>query len=157
MRLIFKERLFSWFDSYDVYNEYKETVFTVEGKFAWGKELHVNDAGGRHIATLKQKIMSFLPAYKLYVGNECVGTIKKEFTLFTPSFYIDCNDWQVEGNFLEWDYEVKDANGGIVATISKKILNWTDTYVLDIYDDKDAVTVLMVALAIDAEKARNNN
>ena len=33
MRLYFKQRFFSWFDSYDIYDEATgEPVFTVEGK-----------------------------------------------------------------------------------------------------------------------------
>ena len=36
MRLLFKQRFFSWFDSYDIYNEAGETVYTVEGKLSWG-------------------------------------------------------------------------------------------------------------------------
>lgn len=35
MRLLFKQRFF-WFDSYDIYDEDGNTVFTVEGKLAWG-------------------------------------------------------------------------------------------------------------------------
>ena len=36
VRLIFKQRLFSWFDKYDTYDEAGNTVFTVEGQLAWG-------------------------------------------------------------------------------------------------------------------------
>ena len=35
MRLLFKQRLFSWFDSYDIYEEDGSTVYTVEGKAAY--------------------------------------------------------------------------------------------------------------------------
>ena len=35
MRLLFRQRLFSWFDSYDIYDEVGNTVYTVEGKLAW--------------------------------------------------------------------------------------------------------------------------
>ena len=35
MRLLFRQRLFSWFDSYDIYDEAGNTVYTVEGKLAW--------------------------------------------------------------------------------------------------------------------------
>ena len=34
MKLLFKQRFFSWFDSYDIYNEAGETVYTVEGKLS---------------------------------------------------------------------------------------------------------------------------
>ena len=29
MKLLFKQRIFSWFDSYDIYNENGETLFQV--------------------------------------------------------------------------------------------------------------------------------
>ena len=32
MRLLFKQRFFSWFDSYDIYDDNGATVFTVEGR-----------------------------------------------------------------------------------------------------------------------------
>ena len=53
---------------------------------------------------------------------------------------------------MEWDYSILDAQGGEVARISKELFHWTDTYVLDVADPDDALGVLLVALAIDAEK-----
>ena len=51
MRLLFRQRLFSWFDSYDIYDEAGNTVYTVEGKLAWGHCLHILNAAGDHIGT----------------------------------------------------------------------------------------------------------
>ena len=45
MRLLFRQRLFSWFDSYDIYDEAGNTVYTVEGKLAWGHCLHILNGG----------------------------------------------------------------------------------------------------------------
>ena len=36
MKLLFKQRFFSWFDSYDIYNEEGDTVYTVKGAPSWG-------------------------------------------------------------------------------------------------------------------------
>ena len=152
MRLLFKQRLFSWFDSYDIYDEDGRTVYTVEGKLSWGHWLHILDAAGNHIGTVQERVFTFLPKFELYVGGEYAGCIQKEFTFFTPRFDIDCNGWQVEGSFLEWDYTVREACGALVATISKELFNWTDTYVIDVAEEKDALYALMVVLAIDAEK-----
>lgn len=33
MKLLFKQRMFSWFDSYDIYDEQGIPVFTVKGNF----------------------------------------------------------------------------------------------------------------------------
>lgn len=156
MRLYFKQRFFSWLDSYDIYDDEGNTVFTVEGKLSWGHCLHVNDANGRHIGTLQEKIFTFLPQFEIYINDSYVGCIKKEFTFFHPQFTIDCNGWQVEGEWLEWDYTIRDSAGGQVASISKEPFNWTDTYVIDVADPVDALGALLVVLAIDAEKCSRN-
>ena len=152
MKLLFKQRFFTWFDSYDIYDESGATLFTVEGQLGWGHTLHINDAKGEHIATLKQRLFTFLPKFDLYIGEDLVGTITKDFTFFAPAFDVDFNNWRVEGQFMEWDYDILDKFGNQVASISKELFNWTDTYVIDVADPNDALYALMVVLAIDAEK-----
>lgn len=152
MRLNFKQRLFSWLDSYDIYDEEGNTVFTVEGKLSWGHCLHVNDAYGQHIGTLQEKIFTFLPQFEIYINDSYVGCIRKEFTMFKPQFTIDCNGWQVNGEWMEWDYTITDSSGRQVATVTKELFQWTDTYIIDVTDPVDALGALLVVLAIDAEK-----
>ena len=157
MKLLFKQRFFSWFDSYDIYDEAGATLFTVEGQLSWGHTLHINDANGVHIATLKQRLFTFLPKFDLFIGEELVGTITKDFTFFVPAFDVDFNNWRVQGQFMEWDYDILDKFGAQVATVSKELFNWTDTYVIDVRDPDDALCALMVVLAIDAEKCSRSN
>ena len=157
MKLLFKQRFFSWFDSYDIYDEAGTTLFTVEGQLSWGHTLHINDANGVHIATLKQRLFTFLPKFDLFIGEELVGTITKDFTFFVPAFDVDFNNWRVQGQFMEWDYDILDKFGAQVATVSKELFNWTDTYVIDVRDPDNALCALMVVLAIDAEKCSRNN
>ena len=156
MRLLFKQRFFSWLDSYDIYDETGNTVFTVEGKLSWGHCLHILDGGGRHVATLQEKVFTFLPQFEIYIEDEYVGCIRKEFTFFTPKFTIDCNDWEVDGEWLEWDYRITSPSQGHIATVSKEVFNWTDTYVIDVPDQGNVLGALMVVLAIDAEKCSRN-
>ncbi|MBP3508166.1 LURP-one-related/scramblase family protein [Oscillibacter sp.] len=156
MRLYFKQRFFSWFDSYDIYDEAGNVVYTVEGKLSWGHCLHILNSVGEHIGTVQERVFTFLPKFEMYVGEQYVGCIQKEFTFFTPRFDIDCNGWQVEGSFMEWDYTVTEPCGAPVAQISKELFNWTDTYVIDVADPGNALCVLMLVLAIDAEKCSRN-
>ena len=156
MQLLFKQRFFSWFDSYDIYDAQGRTVFTVEGKMSWGHRLHILNADGEHIATVKQRVMTFLPRFELYEGDAYVGCITKEFSFFRPSFSVDCNGWAVDGDFMEWDYQIVDASGAVIATVSKELFHMTDTYVIDVVDPEDALHALMVVLAIDAEKDSRN-
>lgn len=156
MQLLFKQRMFSWFDSYDIYNEAGEVVYVVKGQLAWGHCLKIFDAWGGEIGMVKERVLTFLPSFELYVGDEYLGCIRKEFALFKPVYTIECNGWQVEGNFLEWDYEITGPDGEPKAAVSKQLLNWTDTYVIDVADPADALCALMLVLAIDAEKCSRN-
>lgn len=156
MKLLFKQRFFSWFDSYDVYDISGRPVYTVKGELAWGHQLRIYDACGRELGLVKEKILTWLPAFEMYMGGSYVGRISKEFTFFKPKFNIECNGYHVEGDWLEWDYRICDPYGRCVATVSKELFNWTDTYVIDVADPKDALCVLMLVLAIDAEKCSRN-
>ena len=69
---------------------------------------------------------------------------------------MDCRDWEVRGQIMEWDYEIVDSRGAVVAAVNKELFNWTDTYMMEIADPADALYVLMVVLAIDAEKCSRN-
>ncbi len=157
MKLLFKQRFFSWFCSYDIYDEDGNTVFTVKGQLSWGHKLNVYDASGNHIATLQEKVLSFLPRFEIYIGEECVGTIKKEFTFFKPKFSVDYKGWKIEGDFLEWDYTIYDFDGKYVANVTKKLFNLTDTYTINVGSPDDALAALMLVLAIDAEKCSRDD
>ncbi len=151
MRMIFKQRVFSWFDSYDIYDEGGATLYTVKGQFAWGHCLKIFDPYGNEVATVRERF-SLMPRFEMYLGGYLIGNIRKEFSFFKPRYHIDCNGWQVEGNFWEWDYDVVDYNGQSVARVSKELFAFGDTYVIDVFKRDDALCMLMLVLAIDAEK-----
>ncbi len=151
MKILFKQRFFSWLDSYDIYAEDGSTLYTVRGQLSWGHCLKIFDAAGYEVGMVKEQVLTWLPKFEMYVGDRRVGCIRKELTLFRPRFNIDCNGWTVDGNFLEWDYVIQDGSS-CVASVSKQLLNWTDTYVIDVVNPADALSVLMLVLAIDAEK-----
>ena len=157
MKLLFRQRAFSWFDSYDIYDENENTVYVVKGQLSWGHCLKIYDPEEQQeLGTVKEEILTWLPKFELYEGETCIGTLKKELTFFKPKYNIDFNGWHVEGDVFEWDYTITGPDGGTVAAVSKEPFRWTDTYVLDITDPKDALYVLMFVLAIDAEKCSRN-
>lgn len=152
MKLLFRQRFFSWFDSYDIWDEAGQTVYTVRGQLSWGHCLKIFDAQNRAIGMVRERVLSFLPRFELFLGDRYFGCIRKELSFFRPHYHFDCADWQVTGDFFEWDYTISHADGSPVAVISKQLLRWTDTYVIDVVTPQDALTVLMFVLAMDAEK-----
>lgn len=152
MKLIFKQRFFSWFDSYDIYDENGNTLYTVKGQLSWGHLLKIFEASGREAGMVRERILTFMPQFELYSDGDYIGRIRREFTLFKPRYVIDFSGWRVQGNFIEWDYSVTDEYGYGIATVSKLLFRWTDTYSIDVADPCNALYVLMLVLAIDAEK-----
>lgn len=156
MKLLFKQRFFSWFDSYDIYYEDGSLAYNVRGQFSLGHCLKIYDPQGCEIGTVLQKIFVFMPQFELYLGDIYMGCIRREFSFFKPRYHIDCNGWHIEGDIFGWDYRIVNDLGSEVAYISKMLWNFTDTYSIDVRDPKDALSALMFVLAIDAEKCSNN-
>jgi len=157
MKLLFKQRMFSWLCSYDIFNEHGETVYTVKGELSWGHKLRIYNAAGMPIACVKQRVLTWLPKFEMFLGEQYIGCISRVFNFFTPKYHIDCNGWQVDGDWFEWDYTIVSPTGGRIANISKELWNWTDTYSIDVENPADALCALMLVLAIDAEKCSRND
>lgn len=100
MKLLFRQRAFSWFDSYDIYDENENTVYVVKGQLSWGHCLKIYDPEEQQeLGTVKEEILTWLPKFELYEGETCIGTLKKELTFFKPKYNIDFNGWHVEAMY----------------------------------------------------------
>lgn len=101
MKLLIKQRVFSWTDTYDVYDENGNAKYFVKAEFlALGHRLHVYDAADREVGVIRQKLMTLLPVFEIEVGGITRGRIEKRFTLFKPRYDVDFNGWRVEGDFM---------------------------------------------------------
>ena len=70
-------------------------------------------------------------------------------------YNIDFNGWRVEGDFLGWDYDVYSGCSSIIH-ISKQLLHWGDTYVIDFTNPGDELLGMMLVIAIDAANCSQN-
>ena len=73
MKLLFKQRFFSWFDSYDIYDETGRTVYTVQGQLAWGHCMKVFDVSGNEVGMIQEKIFTLLPKFEMYLNGQYAG------------------------------------------------------------------------------------
>ena len=156
MKLLIKQRVFSWGDTYDIYDENGNVKYVVKAEiFALGHQLHVYDANGFEIGQIKQKLLTFLPRFEIEMNGRTVGTISKQFTLFRPKYEIDFNGWRVEGDFLGWDYDVYEGCCSVIH-ISKELFHWGDTYVIDFNNPQDEIMGMMLVVAIDAANCEDS-
>ena len=155
MKLIFKQRIFSWLDSYDIYDEFGNVYFSVEGKLYFGHSFNIYDKNKCLVGKLKQKIFTFLPVFEIYDGQDkYLGSVTKNFTFFKPSFSLDYHGLEVTGDWFEWDYEIRK-NGKVIASINKELFRFSDTYQMNV-SEYYAFDALMIVLAIDAVKCCND-
>jgi uncharacterized protein YxjI len=157
MKLYIKQKVFSWGDKFTVKDEYGNDKYIVEGEiFSWGKKLHVYDIMGREVAFIKQEVWSFLPRYYVFCNDRQVAEIKKEFTLFFPRYTIAGLGWDIDGGFMEHEYQITQAGHQIVS-ISKEWMTWGDSYELTISNPQDEIVALAVVLTIDCVMAAQSS
>ena len=79
MKLLFRQRAFSWFDSYDIYDENENTVYVVKGQLSWGHCLKIYDPEEQQeLGTVKEEILTWLPKFELYEGETCIGMVLRQ-------------------------------------------------------------------------------
>lgn len=157
MKLLIKQRVFAWGDTYDIYDEEGNVKYIVKAEiFALGHQLHVYDAYKNEIGEIQQKLFTLLPQFEIVIGGNVCGTISKKFTFLRPKYEIDFNGWRVEGDFLEWDYNVYEGRSSIIH-ISKQLFRWGDTYVIDFANPQDELMGMMLVIAIDAANCSDSN
>ena len=121
MKMYFKQRLFSWFDCYDIYDEDGHTLYRVEGQLSWGHCLKIFDTSDQEVGRVEEKLFRLLPKFEMYAGIEYIGCISRDFSGFVK---LLCRLQELagqEGDFMQWDYQVLDFSGNQVASIYKRV------------------------------------
>lgn len=151
MKLRIKQRVFSWGDTYDVYDENGEARYYVKAEiFSFGHQIHVYEKRtGQEVGSIHQKLFTFLPTFEIVINGRMAGTVKKQFTLFSQNYDVDFRGWEVQGNFLGWDYQVMQGDA-VVMNISKELLSWGDTYTMTYNNPAYEMPGLLLVIAIDA-------
>lgn len=149
MKLYIKQKMFSFKSRFTIKDQYKNDQFFVEGEiFSLGHKLHVFDENEQEIALVKQKLLSFLPKYEVYLDNKLVTTIDQELTLIKHKHTLRGLQWQVAGDIFHHEYQITERNKTI-ATISKVWFSMSDSYEIDICETKNTELVVAIVLAID--------
>ena len=148
-----RERMLSWGDDFTIKDTDGNDVYYVDGKaFSVGHKLSFKDMTGRELAFIDQKVLSFGPQYEIIRDGKTVAVVKKHlFTLLRTRFTVDVpgpDDLEASGNFLAHEYTF-ERGGREVARVSKKWISLSDSYVIDVPDEQDAILILASAVVID--------
>ncbi len=153
MKLYIKQKAFSFKDKFFIKDEYEADKYYVEGEiFTLGKKLHVYDMIGNEVMYISQRPFTFLPKVDIYINDELIGTLIKEFTFFSQVYTFEGPGWEITGDFMAHDYEML-CSGNTVATVEKEWFTWGDSYALEIAEYHDELHALGVLLGIDVVNA----
>ena len=73
MKLLMKQRVFSWTDTYDVYDEAGNKKYFVKAElFRLGHQIHVFDVSGNEIGMIKQRLFTLLPSFYSFSAFSCI-------------------------------------------------------------------------------------
>jgi uncharacterized protein YxjI len=148
-----RQKILAWGDDFTILDESGRDVFLVDGKaFSLGKQLSFQDLNGNELAFIRQRLLAWGPTYELHIDGALYAEVRKElFGFFKCRFTVDVpgpDDLEADGDFLDHEYRFQ-RDGRTVATVSKRWFSWSDTYGVEVADDRDTVTILCAAVVID--------
>jgi len=107
MQLSMKAKSFTFSDKFTIWDEDGNDKYYVVGSmFGSGSHLHIRDTNGNEVASIREKIITLKPKYYIYVGEEQIGQIVKETTLFKSKYKVSGVDWVIKGDIDDHKYSI---------------------------------------------------
>ena len=151
MKFYVKQKVFSLKDQFTILDAQQNTVYQVQGKmFSISNKLDLMNPDGSVVLRAHRKVMSFMPKYFVHTPHdEELAIVQRKFGL-KPKFIVTVGDEElvVEGSLFAHSFQVMDSSQ-IVASISKKVISWGDTYEIDIIDERRLELLLFIVIIID--------
>jgi uncharacterized protein YxjI len=131
-------KILSLMGKIEFFDNQGKVVGSVEGKFSARPAFKVIDQNERHLATIKEKIITLH-------NDWWVEDLKGEKML------------NVLGDILGYEYRILDKSGLVVAEVSKKFWSIRDSYGVKINNDFDPFLILSIVVAISMQKQRQRS
>lgn len=148
-------------DTYNVYDIDHNVKYTVKGELISLKaHLHIKDVNKKEVGFIKENMIALRNPLKLVhednpkdyiveVHGERIGKIRTAPSHTKKRFEVGFNGWVAEGDILKNNYTVYKGNEIVLRTTEEFTLE-KDTYLVDIYDNKNELLGLIVAVTLVA-------
>jgi uncharacterized protein YxjI len=153
MRYQVRERLFSIKDDFWVTDQDGNRVFFVDAKvLSLRHTLELQDASGRNVAEIKQKLLTFTDAMEVEHDGGVVATVHK--AVFSPLHHRAVIDvaggrhLDAVGNIVDKDFEIRDGDQ-VAARVSRAWFRVRDTYGVDVAPGEDNALMICIAVCLD--------
>ena len=109
----------------------------------------IYDADGRHVAYFERKLVTLHEIHYVDMENGKSFTLSNElFHLIRDVTNIEGLGWVLEGNILQLNFTIRDADGELIALVSQKAFSIHDKYAVDIYrpEYEEEVVAILITL-----------
>ena len=154
MRYVMKQRVLALTDAFTIRDRHGKKVYRVKGRLAGvGDKLVIRDMDGKKVATIRQKVVSSVPRYRIRRGGKLVAVInRKAFSPLRDRFKVRIKDGgpnvRIVGNIFDHEYRFL-RQGQEIARVSKKWVSVSDRYGVRVAKGEDDVLILACAAVID--------
>lgn len=155
--LIVNQKLYTFKDMMNVFDENENIKYKVKGEFASLKRhLHVFNTNNIEIAEVKEKLIALrnplsmqtrIADFDFIVGGKKMAKLKSK-TFFKDKLELD-NGWIVKGNITGFKYSIFNKEGKEIAKVSTKLLYFGDTYKVEYDENVNELLILLIVLAMD--------
>lgn len=159
----FKEKFFKITDHYPILDEDKNEVYYIDQDFTFfGYKSTVSDKNGRKLFNINKKIFALFQTFYVDFIDGDTMEIKSKLSLLMRKIDIYYNGERLElsGNLLDLGFEISN-DDKIIGRITKTFFALTDTYELEVIDDKYELPLIALTLALnnmkDAQAAAANS
>ncbi|MFS0561290.1 LURP-one-related family protein [Terribacillus sp. 179-K 1B1 HS] len=151
-----KQKVFSFKDSFSVFDEKEQEVYRVKSKlFSFQDRLTITDLDDQPLVAIKQQLSFWKPKYIIEENGRQVAEVTKNFTFFKANFSLKPQNWTLDGDVWSHKYTLSDENGPLMH-VTKKWFTWGDTYELQIEDESHLLTYIAVMIVLDMVLHNNN-
>ncbi len=134
----------------DIVDDNENVVYQANSKvFSIHDKTDITDAMGRQVAHIEKKFFSIHERHfvtmadgtKFELSNEVMHLVKDITNIVGLG-------WQLRGNIAGLNFELYDADGGIIALIGQKMFSLHDKYCIDIYRPEHEQTVIAILVTL---------
>ena len=142
------KRLFSFGNHYAVFDEQNNKIYTVDGTY---KTLSVYNTNKTLAGFIKRNQATYGLPYssaKIYLSGKYLGDIRTDGSI-SRKWIFDYNRWNIDRDFVDFDFFVRDAQNEIIANAKKNYFGSCSEYTLSPCKEKDSLLLILLFIAID--------
>ncbi len=141
-------------EKFDIKDDRGNIDYQVEGSFLKiPKTFTIYDDKGEVVSQIQKTVLTVLPQFEIQLRNGSSFYIRKKFTFLRDKYEFDNLYLRIEGNIWDLEFRLLDAQGQVIAEISKELLHLMSAYQVVVYEDAYADLVVSLCVAIDYVEA----